>query len=580
MKSLARLLLVVAVLTSLIAGCAAPTPEVIEREVIVEREVPVTVEVEKEVVVEKIVRETVVVEPTPVPDPKTLRIIKMEPNVGLNPGTASTSLSVEVMWLMHDPLTEFDANWQPIPWIAESWETNDDHSEWTFHVRDGLFFSDGSPITAEDVKFSFEYLAERPVFKASLDCIESIEVTDELTVVLKMNRPVPEFLFLPGSYVGYAILSKAACEGDKCGDFTVPGVVTSGPWYLAEYMLKDHMTLLKNPYYGFEGLPKFDRVVFTWTGDRTAAVAAVEAGQADITQPVNAPDAERLKENPNVNFYQAQAFSVRGWGFDKTKPPFNDKRVRQALGYAVEPDEITETCWYGFADSLWGGVFHEHNAEWSDLLSRSPWKGKTREERLAIADELLTEAGWEDRDGDGIRESYGVEGAEDGTPLSATAVYEKPWVQAECQALLTQDYWKDIGFDLQLQGLPKTNYWPDAIAGKFELWHIGLPASPIPWEKLKGLFHPDGMFFQHGARVFGEEAEKLRVDIEAIVEEQDFEKKKQMMSDLVDYLVDQQFILTTGNQNALVATNGQMEGFYTQWTLSMRALIQADIPGR
>jgi len=576
MKRLATLLVVVAVLASFVAACGAPTPEVVEKEVVVEKPVIQTVVVEKKVV------ETVevVVEPTPIPEPKTLRIIKMEPNVGLDPAIASTALSMEVLALLHDTLVEYDENWQPIPWVAESWETNEDKSEWTFHIRDGLAFSDGSPITAEDVKFSFEYLAERPVFQGRLEVLESIELPDPMTVVLKLTRPVPEFLQLPAQNLGWWIFSQEACSGGKCGDFTVAGIVTSGPWYLKEYILKDHMTLEKNPYYGFEGLPKFDRVLFTWTGDRTAAVAAVEAGQADFTQPVNAPDAGRLKDNPNVKFFEGQRIDqFRGWGFDKNRPPLNDKRVRQALGYAVEPDEITETCWYGFSSSLWGSMFYQADVEWCPLLCREPWKGKTRDERLALADELLTEAGWEDRDGDGIRESYGIEGVPDGTPLSVTAMYEKPWVQSECQALLCQDYWKDIGFDLQLQGLPKTNYWPDVRAGKFEMWHIGIGSSPLPWEKLHAFFHTEGSGYWAVVHSF-EESDYMDAAIEEIQAEQDFEKKKQLMSDFVDYLVDQQLVVATGSQNSLQAGNGKMEGFYGLWNGSMRPLTWSDIPGR
>jgi len=599
MKRLATLLVIVAVLASFVAACAAPTPEVIEKEVVVEKpviqtvviekevvvekEVPVTVEVEKEVVVEKEVPVTVevMVEPTPIPEPKTLRIVKMEPNVGLDPAIASTALSLAPMSLMHDVLVEFDENWQPLPWVAESWETNDDKSEWAFHIRDGLAFSDGSPITGEDVKFSFEYLAKGVVFEGRLSVVESIELPDPMTVVLKMSRPVPEFLQLPASHIGWWIVSKAACSGGKCGDFTVPGIATSGPWYLEEYILKDHMTLERNPYYGFEGLPKFDRVLFTWTGDRTAAVAAIEAGQADFTQPVNAPDAGRLEASPDVGFFTAaRVDQFRGWGIDKEIPPFNDKLVRQAFGYAMEPDEITETCWFGYASSLFGGLFYEEDIEWFPLLGREPWKGKTREERLAIADELLTEAGWEDRDGDGIRESYGVEGLEDRTPLSVVAVYEKPWVQSECHALLTQDYVKDIGFDLQLQGLPKTNYWPDVRAGKQHMWHVGSGTSPLPWLKLYEFFHSKGSRFSAVVRLYGPESEKLDADIDAMLEEQDLEKRKQMMSDLVDYLLDEQFVIATGSQNSLVAGNPDLEGFYTQWNVSMRALIWSDIPGR
>jgi peptide/nickel transport system substrate-binding protein len=594
-KKLVSIAFALIVVASLLAACGAtPEPEVVE--VIVTQEVEKTVvetvvetvevEVEKtvietvEVEVEKEVQVEVTAVPEPVEEPRTIRVVKMEPNVGLDPGTSSTALSLSVMGLMHDVLWEYDENWDPIPWVAESWESNEDATEWTFQLRDGMAFSDGSPITSEDVAFSLEYLKERPVWSGRLAPVEAVETPDESTVVIKMSRPVPEFLQLPADQLGLWIVSKAACSGGKCGSFTVPGTVTSGPFMLEEYVLKDHMTLVRNPYYGIEGLPKMDRVYFTWTGDRAAAVAAIEAGQADFTVPVNAPDAALLVDNPNVSFYVGPRIDqYRGWAFDGSMPPFNDKRVRQALGYAVESEEIVDTCWYGFSSPLWGGYFYEKDP-WFEQLGHTPWKDKSREERLAIADELLTEAGWEDKDGDGVRESYGIEGIEDGTPFAVEAVYEKPWVQSECHALLVQEYWKDIGLDLSILGLPKTNYWPDVLAGKFQMWHIGGGSSPIPWLKFATIWHPDGSRFGQMVREYGpeSEAEKLRADIDAIVAEQDIDKKTEMMIEFSDYLTDQQFFVATGSQDSLYAGNGNMEGFYGLWNTSMRPLIWADIP--
>ena len=586
MKKAVSLVMVLVMLAAILAACG-PTaePQIVE--------VVVTKEVEKTVVetveVEKTVVETVEVEVekevTPVPEAqdkgKTLRIIKMEPNVGFNPGTANTSLSLEVLPLLHDPLWEYNEKWEPIPWIAESWDTNSDATEWTFHIKDGLAFTDGSPLTAEDVAYSIEYLAASPAWKARLSVVDSVEAPDASTVVVKMTRPVPEFLQLPAELMGLFIFSKAACGSGGCGDFTVPGVVTSGPWMLSEYILKDHMTLVRNPHYGFEGLPKFDRVEFMWTGDRAAAVAAVEAGQADFTQPVNAPDAALLVDSPNVEFFVGRRVDqFVGWGMDKSKPPFSDKRVRQALGYALEPEETLETCWYGFSSPLWGGYIYEHDSDWYPSLGRAPWKDKSREDRLAIADELLTEAGWVDADGDGTRESQGIEGLTDGTPFSFVAVYEKPWVQAECHALLDQEYWSEIGIEVELQGLPKTNYWPDVRAGKFQMWHIGTNSSPLPWAKLQTFWHPEGSGFEAVVREYGPEAEKLRADIDAIVAEQDPELKTELMSDFVDYIVDQQFFISDLSQDTLQAANANIVDYFALWNGSPRPLVWSDIPDR
>jgi peptide/nickel transport system substrate-binding protein len=88
-----------------------------------------------------------------------------EPEMGLDPLTVTTANSLNGAQLLHDPLIERDKNWKPIPWIAASWKTNADSSEWTFTLRDGIKFSDGSPITADDVKFSFDRMMASAVWK-------------------------------------------------------------------------------------------------------------------------------------------------------------------------------------------------------------------------------------------------------------------------------------------------------------------------------------------------------------------------------------------------------------------------------
>ena len=513
--------------------------------------------------------------PTKAAAPKVLRIVNQEPNVGLDPRTAATVISQSVMELIHDPLVERDKDWKPIPWLAESWKANADSSEWTIVLKKGLKFSDGSPLTADDVKYSFESMAAAALWKARMTSIKSITVKDPQTVVFQMTKSLPEFLDMPASNIAYFIVSKAACE--KACDFSKPGTPVSGPWVLKEWVVKSHIILERNPNYNHAGYPKFDRIEYKFTEDRVAMANAVVAGTADIMYPVNAPDAATFLKSPDVKLYQGlQVAQVRGWGMDKQKPPFSDKRVRQAVGYIVEPDQINKTCWFDLANPLFGGVFYETaDKEWGALLARNPWK-KPRADRLTLAKQLLTDAGWVDTNNDGFRESKGVTGIPDGTPLAVSVAYERPWVQAECQTLLLQQWLKEVGFKLTPDAREKATYWPDVAARKFQMWHLGNSSSPIPWEKLRDFFSTTGA----SANYLWPDSKDADAMVKAILDEPDLTKRKALMVTMVDWLADQQLIVATGSQDVLVLSNAKMTGFYPQYNGSWRSLVFADIPGR
>jgi peptide/nickel transport system substrate-binding protein len=557
------------VLSFVVAGCGAPAPS--------PTAVPPTVAPTKAAAAPTsapaVAPTAAPAAPTKAAAPKVLRIINGEPNTGLDPSIAATVLSQSVMELMHDPLVERDKDWKAIPWIAESWKANADFTEWTFVLKKGVKFSDGSPLTADDVKFSFERMAAAALWKARLTAIKSITVKDPLNIVFAMSKPLPEFLEMPASNFSYFIVSKAACE--KGCDFSKPGTPVSGPWVLKEWTVKSQLILEKNPNYHVAGLPKFDRIEYKFSDDRVAMAQAVVAGTADIMYPVNAPDAATWLKSPDVKLYQGFTMAqTRGWGFDKQVPPFNDKRVRQAIGWVVEPDLINKTCWFDLATPLYGGVFFAADKDWG-FLARNQWQ-KPRAERLVLANQLLTDAGWVDSNKDGIRESKGIAGIADGTQLAVTVAYERPWVQAECQTLLLQQWLKEVGFKLTPDGREKATYWPDVAARKFQMWHLGNSAGPIAWERLRDFFSLTGA----SASYLWPDSKEADAMVTAILAEPDLTKRKALMSTMVDWLADQQLIVATGSQDVLVLTNAKMTGFYPLWNGSWRSLVYADIPGR
>lgn len=571
-----RLLFLSVVVVLVLAACAPPAPEKVVETVVVEKvvEKPVV----ETVVVEKVVKETVEVVVTPVPEEAKEKAFYMgncEPTMGLDPATAGTSASLRALEYMHDSLWEWDENFEPKPWIAESWDIEDNYTVYTFHLRPDLKFSDGSPITAEDVKFSFERLAESELWTARLAVLESIEVPDPRTVVLKMNRPCPEFMILPGVNVNYFILSKAAVEAGV--DFNEPGAPVAGPFVLEEWAPKSHLVLVRNPHWwglNAMGYPKYSKIMWRFNEDATAGVAAVESGAADLFNPFPAKDAPRMAFVPGVVLYQATAANARGFAMDRSKPPLNDKRVRQAMGLATKPIDATEVCWFSCSSNLWGGIIHEWQKDW--YTGVTPWK-RPREEKLAEARALLDEAGWRDEDGDGVREAHGVEGVEDGTPFEVTVPFEANWPQAECHTLLFKDWMRDIGITINPDRYDPGSFWSDVIDGKFQMWHFGHGTHLWIPQAFQLVFHTDGAYNKYSFH--GSELE-LDAKIDELLAETDLERMKELAHEIEVYIADNQYIIATGSQNQLHVLNADIEGYYLLPNDSNRAIIMSDIPGR
>ncbi len=567
------LLLTLGLVAAIAAQCGpTPTPERIVEKVVETVVVKETVMVAgtpevKEVIVTKEVE--VVVTPTPEPPgKKVLRIANAEPTQGTSPLTGGTSASMRVWELMHDPLWDRDENFKPIPWLAEKWDVSEDFKVWTFYLLEGLTFSDGSQITAEDVKASFEYLGTSELWAGRIEQIENIEVLDPLTVKFTMVRPMPEFLDLPGANVQFSIFSKAAIEAGADWN-NVQQSAYSGAYILQEYVPKSHLVLVKNPNYWKDGYPKFDEIYWSFTEDATAGVAAVESGTADVYSPVPAKDVPRLKLMPTVAVYEANAGNYIGFGFDRTSPFFNDSRVRKAIAMILEPDERTEVCWYGTGNSLYGGFIYEWQTDFFDGLE--PYK-TPREERVAEAKKLLEEAGWVEG-ADGMRVSQGIEGLDDGTPFEVNVPYEANWPASECHTQLLQNWGKEVGLNFKPERYDPGNFWNDAIDGKHPMWHAGIPGALYAPDSLYQVFHTNGSwqpYWFHGSEP------ELDEMFDNMVAEVDPAKKKDMLSEINQKLAEEAYVVADGSQNTLVLTTARLQGFFPRSDDSSRALIISD----
>jgi peptide/nickel transport system substrate-binding protein len=350
--------------------------------------------------------------------------------------------------------------------------------------------------------------------------------------------------------------------------------VSSGPFLLEEYTPKSRLVLVRNPSYWNKEYPQFDRIEWTFNEDATAGVAAVESGAADVYSPVPAKDVPRLRELPSVQIHEAQAASYMGFGFDRSRPPFQDKRVRQAVALLVDTDEKTNVCWFGTGSPLYGGFVYDWQTDF--FTGFEPYKGLSKEERVDQAKALLTEAGWVEG-ADGLRVASGVEGVEDGTAFSVEVPFEANWPASECHTQLLQNWGKDAGLDFKPNRYDPGSYWSDATAGKFQMWHTGIPGAIYAPDSLYQILHSSGTWNPYWFRGSDPALDQMLDDMMA---ETDLAQKKELLDAINKLVSSEAYILSDGSQNTLVLTTGEMQGFFPRSDDSSRGLIFADIPSR
>jgi len=232
--------------------------------------------------------------------------------------------------------------------LAESWEMTDDYT-WIFHLKKGVKFHNGEEFTARDVKFTIERMQDPSTGYIGTILrgkeIESVEVIDTYTVQLKTRIPFQPLLFgLTRHELGMLNEKATLAAGSEYGK----NPVGTGPFKFVEWVRGDHITLEKHSDY-FGGSPKIDRVTFRVIPESATRTVELESGGIDLLFDQLPPqDFDRLKTNKDITLYEGPGPSSHMLGFNVSV--FPDKRVRQALNYAVDKHAMVDTLFFGKAE--------------------------------------------------------------------------------------------------------------------------------------------------------------------------------------------------------------------------------------
>lgn len=338
-----------------------------------------------------------------------------------------------------------------IPWLAESWDISDDGLEYTFYLRDGVYWQDGEPFTADDVKFTFDYELKNVPVTGSIESgiVKSVEVIDSGTVKFILENPASTFLY---KLTGFYIIPEHiyANVSDPTSYLEPDGVTGTGPYILDEYN-KEHGTyrfVTNENFWGPDTAIK--TVEFVPVSDE---LIAFEQGDIDFTGIT--PDVlGRFESDSDVRIVQQPAFWAYQFYFNMNKcPELGDKKVRQAFAYAIDRNELIEKIARGAGKPGNMGILPEDHIWYNPdqpAYSYDPEKAK----------ELLDEAGWTDTDGDGIRDKNGEK-------LSYTLTTgEDTQVRI---AEIIKERLGEVGIDVQVQALESRSRDANLVSGDFEL---------------------------------------------------------------------------------------------------------------
>jgi peptide/nickel transport system substrate-binding protein len=500
----------------------------------------------------------------------TLNIIAAEPTSGFDPNVAVTQASLRVMELMYDQLIDYNANGILVPDLATRWKASHGGTTYTFDLQPNARFSNGAPITAADVKFSLERMARGAALKAELTDMKSVSVVNTHSVAIHLVSPSRVFLAVLATVGSAAILDKAAVSANPTSYFVKP-TDTSGPWQLVQYTPGVNLTLTANTHFWRTGYPKIKHIDYTFSEDPTTASAALQAGTEDMYYPIDPQDAIRLAKAGVTKTYVAQETGLVGFGFDKSKPPFNNVDVREALAYMAPRADKLKLCWDGIGAVSYGNLMFK--GQWAYTPGIDMY-GVSRKVALQRASKLMTNAGWIMGKG-GLRVAHNVKGVKNGTPFRYSVPVENDWNQAECNTVLLQNDEAPLGVDLAAQNYDAATFWSQVAKTAFLIYHEG-----------DGWATPDQEFEQ--AYTCAGQANDIMTKwcnktVDKLVAEAAVTPSLKVAAKLyhkVQLIVEQQVPnIVTGVQYSVTSASVKIHGYYERPDDSNRSLISATISG-
>ncbi|RIH86498.1 Heme-binding protein A [Calidithermus terrae] len=388
--------------------------------------------------------------------------------VGLDPHTTSATATRNQLENVYDTLVRFDSKGKIVPSLAQRWGVSQDGLTWTFTLRPDVRFHNGRALEAADVVYSIGRIKD-PAVKSpragDFAVVDSVTAPNRTTVVFKLKQPFAPLLAKLAFTLNVIVPKEAAATlGNK--------PVGTGPFVFVEYIPNTRMVLQRNPNYWERDakgnrLPYLDGITYIYLPDATARTTALRAGSVDWIEYVPAADIQTIKNDPKLDVVGGLSANFRSLYFNLKEKPLDDVRVRQAIAYALNPQEVVDVALFGAGGIVAKGTTIPAGGFYS--YDKSPY-GKPNLER---ARQLLREAGYPN--------GFTLD-------LKVTSTYDFLRAPAEViQAQLAK-----VGIKVNIQAEEWSVYLPNFIGKKFAATIIGESGQGDPDDFLYNPFHTKG----------------------------------------------------------------------------------------
>jgi len=399
----------------------------------------------------------------------------------MNPAVGVEAPAYFMYALNYDLLVNFSLeDFSPTPGIAESWETSEDGLTWTFHIREGVKWSDGEDLNAEDVAYTYQRSLDDPIanWKSYLAQIDDINVVDDYTLEITTKKETPSLL---SAYV-YILPEHVFSEIDKQELKTFenyPDPVTSGPFHVVEWRKGQFFRMEANEDY-WGGTPKIDEVVYRVFNNEDALVQALKSGEIDFADTLGADFFDSLEGEEGIGLNEASIPSFEEIGFNSGAsetqpdsdghPALEDPQVRVAISKAIDRQTLVDRVLKGH-----GIVGSTIVPPAISFYHYEPTEEELQTFDLDAANALLDEAGYEDTDGDGVREMPGG-----GEPLEFRYFVRSEENSSVTASEFVSEWLAEIGIATEVRALTDTKLTDVIYEGKFDMFHWGWFPDPDP----------------------------------------------------------------------------------------------------
>jgi peptide/nickel transport system substrate-binding protein len=271
----------------------------------------------------------------------------------MNPLINTSSTEARIRELMFEPLLARDLKGALQPRLAESWEVSKDGKLYTFRLRKGVKFHNGKEMTADDIKYAIDYTLN-PKNGAygfnDLEAVERAEVADKYTLRIHMKRHNPLFLTLLSDIRSFSAIPKESLPEALRKPTTYPA--GTGPFKFVEWQPGQRIVFERfDEYWGQKAY--VDRVIMKEIGDASVRFTALQAGDVDIIERTPYEWVQQIVDGKirGIGFAKAARAGARNLEFNVTDPPFNNKKLRRAIAYALDKKEIMQAAYFGLADT-------------------------------------------------------------------------------------------------------------------------------------------------------------------------------------------------------------------------------------